>query len=311
MTQSGKEVVESALYLEVGTWGNASDAAYKIGNNAVTLNIRNSDYFDELAGTTKKDDAGNSNAVVSLAVRDGAGKAKLIDTDSTGNTYTGQLNNYKNGNTRYYYNLDSYRKNNPTLNLDSVTSPEDLVLWSVAQYAAVNIRGYFRQGDRTDVTITGSIDLTGYSYYPVTPIGAVNLGTNQTTTSLNFDYDGMTWKEYEDFKKGKKLMDAKGRVHNEQLSSYLYSVDESIVNLAKKDSYSSDKNIKESREEQKQLVSKENNIAKRLNNLNQTIETDSAKLLEKVESKDNNNKNEEFKTYSSWEEAMDDFNENF
>ena len=29
-------------------------------------------------------------------------------------------------------------------------------------------------------------------------------------------------------------MDAKGRVHNEQLSSYLYSVDESIVNLAKK-----------------------------------------------------------------------------
>lgn len=195
VTQSGKEVVESALYLEVGTWGNASDAAYKIGNNAVTLNIRNSDYFDELAGTTKKDDAGNSNAVVSLAVRDGAGKAKLIDTDSTGNTYTGQLNNYKNGNTRYYYNLDSYRKNNPTLNLDSVTSPEDLVLWSVAQYAAVNIRGYFRQGDRTDVTITGSIDLTGYSYYPVTPIGAVNLGTNQTTTSLNFDYDGMNTKE--------------------------------------------------------------------------------------------------------------------
>lgn len=59
------------------------------------------------------------------------------------------------------------------------------------------------------------------------------------------------------------------------------------------------------------MVSKENNIAKRLNNLNQTIETDSAKLLEKVESKDNNNKNEEFKTYSSWEEAMDDFNENF
>ena len=194
VTQSGEEVVESALYLEVGTWGNASDAAYKIGNDAVTLNI-NSDYFDELVGTTKKDDAGNSNAVVSLAVRDGAGKAKLIDTDSTGNTYTGQLNNYKNGNTRYYYNLDSYRKNNPTLNLDSVTSPEDLVLWSVAQYAAVNIRGYFRQGDRTDVTITGSIDLTGYSYYPVTPIGAVNLGTNQTTTSLNFDYDGMNTKE--------------------------------------------------------------------------------------------------------------------
>lgn len=194
ITNSGG--VESALYLEVGTWGEAADAAYKIGSDAVTLDIGNSDYFDELVGTTKKDDAGNSNAVVSLAVRAGDGTAELIDTEGTGkNTYTGQLDNYKNGNTRYYYNLDSYRKNNPELNVDSVQSPENMVLWSVAQYAAVNIRGYFRQGDRTDVTITGSIDLTGYSYYPVTPIGAVNLGTNQATTSLNFDYDGMNTKE--------------------------------------------------------------------------------------------------------------------
>lgn len=201
------ENVESALYLEAGTWGDASDAAYKIGSDAVTLDIGNSDYFDELVGTTKKDDAGNSNAVVSLAVRDGNGTAKLIDTEGTGkNTYTRQLGNYKNGNTRYYYNLDSYRKNNPTLNLDSVTSPEDMVLWSAAQYAAVNIRGYFRQGDRTDVTITGPIDLKGYSYYPVTPLGAVNLGTNQTPTSLNFDYDGMNAQETKS--KNKPLSDS-------------------------------------------------------------------------------------------------------
>lgn len=207
VTQSGNEVVESALYLEAGTWGNASDAAYKIDSGAVELNIGNSDYFDELVGTTKKDDAGNSNAVVSLAVRDGNGTAKLIDTEGTGkNTYTRQLGNYKNGNTRYYYNLDSYRKNNPTLNLDSVTSPGDMVLWSVAQYAAVNIRGYFRQGDRTDVTITNSIDLKGYSYYPVTPLGAVNLGTNQTPTSLKFDYDGMNAQETKS--KNKPLSDS-------------------------------------------------------------------------------------------------------
>lgn len=196
VTKIGEEVVESALYLEAGTWGNASDAAYKIESGAVELNIGNSDYFDELVGTTKKDDAGHSNAVVSLAVRDGNGIAERIDTEGTGNTYTGQLGNYKNGNTRYYYNLDSYRKNNPTLNVDSVTSPENMVLWSAAQYAAVNIRGYFRQGERTDVTITGSINLTGYSYYPVTPLGAVNLGSNQAaTTSVTFDYDGMNVKE--------------------------------------------------------------------------------------------------------------------
>ncbi len=197
VTQSGNEVVESALYLEAGTWGNASDAAYQIGSGAVTLNIGNSAYFDELVGTTKKDDAGNSNAVVSLAVCDGNGAAECIDIEGTKNTYTGQLSsNYKNGNTRYYYNLDSYRKNNPTLNVDSVTSPENMVLWSAAQYAAVNIRGYFRRGEGTDVIITGSIDLKGYSYYPVTPLGAVNLGSNQAaTTSVTFDYDGMNAKE--------------------------------------------------------------------------------------------------------------------
>lgn len=196
VTQSGNEVVESALYLEAGTWGNASDAAYQIDSGAVTLSIGDSGYFDELVGTTKKNDAGNSNAVVSLAVRNGNGTAERIDTEGTGNTYTGQLGNYKNENTRYYYNLDSYRKNNPTLNVDSVTSPENMVLWSVAQYAAVNIRGCFRQGERTDVTITGSINLTGYSYYPVTPLGAVNLGSNQAEmTRVTLDYDGMNEKE--------------------------------------------------------------------------------------------------------------------
>ena len=194
-----KKTVESALYLETGTWGEAADAAYKINSGAVTLNIQNLQYFDELVGVTKFNDAGNSNAVVSLAVRESDGKAAKIDTDENLNTYTGQINtaNYKNGQTRYYYNLDSYRKDNSDLNLDSVSTPENLVLWSVAQYAAPNIRGRFRHGEKTDVTITGKIDLKGYSYYPVTPIGAVNLGTNQgnTTTSLNFDYDGMNEKE--------------------------------------------------------------------------------------------------------------------
>ena len=206
--QNENEVVESALYLEAGTWGNASNAAYKINSGAVTLDIGNSEYFDELVGTTKKDDAGNSNAVVSLAVCDENGTAKLIDTEGTGkNTYTGQLGNYKNGNTRYYYNLDSYRKNNPELNMDSVQSPENLVLWSVAQYAAPNIRECFRKGKNTDVTITGKIDLTGYSYYPVTPIGAVNLGNNQgISTSLNFDYDGMNAQETKS--KNKPLSDS-------------------------------------------------------------------------------------------------------
>ena len=186
-----KEVVDSALYLEVGTWGNASDAAYQIAREAVTLDISSSEYFDELVGITKDSDFGKTNAVVSLAVRDGNGNAVCFDTGNTATTYTGQIKNYQNGHTRYYYNLDSYRKNNSDLNLDSVSTAEKLVLWSAAQYAAPNIRGCFRKGERTDVTISGNIDLTGYSYYPVTPIGAVNLGTGTADTGLTFDYEGL------------------------------------------------------------------------------------------------------------------------
>ena len=185
-----KDVVDSALYLEVGTWGSASDAAYQIDSNAVTLNISNSEYFDELVGITKDSDFGNTNAVVSLAVRDSNGDAVRIDTNTI-TTYKGQIQNYKNGQTRYYYNLDSYRKKNSDLNLDSVSTAENLVLWSAAQYAAPNIRGCFRKGDRTDVTISDNINLTGYSYYPVTPIGAVNLGTGIVDTGLTFDYEGI------------------------------------------------------------------------------------------------------------------------
>ena len=87
-TNTDQTRTTTALYLEVGTWGSAADSAYKINEGAVALNISNSEYFDELAGITRFDDAGNSNAVVSLAVRDSSGNAALIDKDSTKQIHT-------------------------------------------------------------------------------------------------------------------------------------------------------------------------------------------------------------------------------
>lgn len=202
-TNADQTKTTSALYLEVGTWGSAADSAYKINEGAVALNIGNSEYFDELAGITRFDDAGNSNAVVSLAVRDSSEKAALIDKDSTTtNTYTGQIEkeNYKNTKTRYYYNLDSYRKDKYTTNLKNITSEPDLVLWSAAQYAAENIRTWFREKitstpDNPFVTsISGNLNLDGYSYYPVTPLTSVHIGSESNTgsdTNLTFAYDAM------------------------------------------------------------------------------------------------------------------------
>ena len=202
-TNADQTKTTSALYLEVGTWGSAADSAYKINEGAVALNIGNSEYFDELAGITRFDDAGNSNAVVSLAVRGSSGNAALIDKDSkTTNTYTGQIDkkNYKNTKTRYYYNLDSYRKDKYTTDLKNITSEPDLVLWSAAQYAAENIRTWFREKitstpDNPFVTsISGNLNLDGYSYYPVTPLTPVHIGSESNTgsdTNLTFAYDVM------------------------------------------------------------------------------------------------------------------------
>ena len=200
-TNTDQTKTTTALYLEVGTWGSATDSAYRIDEGAVALNIDNSNYFDELAGITRFDDAGNSNAVVSLAVRDSSGKATLIDKDSTTtNTYTGQIENYRNTKTRYYYNLDSYRKDKYTTDLKNITSEPDLVLWSAAQYAAENIRTCFRKKitstpDNIFVTsISGNLNLDGYSYYPVTPLTSVHIGSESNTgsdTNLTFAYDAM------------------------------------------------------------------------------------------------------------------------
>lgn len=202
-TNTDQTKTTSALYLEVGTWGSAVDSAYKINDNAVVLKIGDSKYFDELAGITRFDDAGNSNAVVSLAVRDSSEKAALIDKDSTTtNTYTGQIEkeNYKNTKTRYYYNLDSYRKDKYTTNLKNITSEPDLVLWSAAQYAAENIRTWFREKITSTpdnpfaTSISGNLNLDGYSYYPVTPLTPVHIGSESNTgsdTNLTFAYDAM------------------------------------------------------------------------------------------------------------------------
>ena len=200
ITESNKTT--NALYLEVGTWGNVTDAAYKIEENAVTLTLGGNlatteNYFDELVGTTIYDNKGNDNAVVSLAVRDTEGNATGIDNTAC-NTYRGQIGNFKNSKTRYFYNLDSYRgkdeNGNTAVDATNLTTPEQVLSWSVSQYAASNIRDYFcKAGNKAK--ITGEIDLTGYSYYPVSPLAEVTVGDGNTPTTLTFAYGEMNGKE--------------------------------------------------------------------------------------------------------------------
>ena len=221
-TQNNNEFTK-AMYLEVGTWGTVTGAAYRIDTDSVKLEIGDSDYFDELVGITEDDDTGSTNAVVSLAVRNSSRSAVCIDKPEN-NTYKGQIKNYKNTHARYYYNLDSYRKKNTDLSSDSISIPEKLVLWSVSQYAAENIRTYFRKSPTNTTTITGDIDLTGYSYYPVTPLCEVKVGDGSSDTVLTFGYESMNA-----FENDNKLLSDPEHQHHLMQHGLLFNVVQNVT----------------------------------------------------------------------------------
>lgn len=151
--------------------------AYQIGG---TVNfagpVANADYFDEIVGNTISS-VTNQNGVVSIATTNHA----LIDQDGVCNTYKKQLSSdYNNRNTRYYYNLDNYEKSE-----GDIISANELLMWSVGVYAADNIYNNFITGGKSDaVTIKGTnLNLSGYSYYPVTPEGTVTIDNADITFS--------------------------------------------------------------------------------------------------------------------------------
>ena len=135
---------------------------------------------------------------------------------------------------------------------------------------------------------------------------------NQQITG-NADYAGMTYKEYEDFRKAKGSMDAHGKVYNEQLSANLYVINESIVSSSKKDNYSDETKMRKNREEQKQLTSKENNIKQRFVSTDDGISQENkSKNRSIANSEDVSTKNNEnYEDYDSFQDAIEAFNDEF
>ena len=171
------------LYLEV-----AHDA-YKIDPKGVTVTITGGNsYFDELVGRSIYDASSGRNGIVSIATEN----ATLIDQNGC-NTYQNQLaQNWENPCTRYYYNLDTILTK-VTDNDGIINSPEEMVLWSAYNEcrnctkggaiggAKASIPGFFQKGNRSK--ITGTIDLSGYSFYPV-----VFEGTSIQDANITFQF---------------------------------------------------------------------------------------------------------------------------
>ena len=159
-----------ALYLQMN-----SKAAYQI-DPSVSVTLNSGNYFDELVGISM---GTYGNGVVSIATEN---HEKL--NRSNCNTYQKQLkNDYQNPHTRYYYNLDQFQKAE-----GDITSGEELIMWTLGQYAEWNIKDYFRVEDKATYQevrkVTGTIDLTGLSYYPIDYVGKINI----TDAAITFDY---------------------------------------------------------------------------------------------------------------------------
>lgn len=127
----------------------------------------------------------------------------------------------------------------------------------------------------------------------------------------NADYMGLTMKQYEDYYNARKKMNAEGKIHNEELFAFNYAVNTTIIRDSKKETYSNQKKIRSAREFEKQAVSSEGKMSTRL----ETKSPDAIKQKKKIQDiniKTNDSTNtssdtdnsEEYKTFSSFEEAL-------
>ena len=176
-----------ALYLVMDTnWS----TAYTL--NGITI-AETPDVYDEIvAYTAANGDIMNNDAgIISLRT---TGNAVVMEENDIRNTYENRIEKFKektNPNSRYYYNLDSMTADST----EDVSSPAELLLWSVGKYCAENIRGYLTSIPTSD-TITGALDMKGYSYYPVTVSNSntdVNLN-NATITFYNKEIEALEQK---------------------------------------------------------------------------------------------------------------------
>lgn len=170
---------DGALYLRTtADW----DDSYKLDAN-LDLQCGSKAVFDEfvayIAASKEKIANNDENGIVSIATKDRNG---VKEENTTCKTYKNRTNLGKshkiNANSRYYYDLDNYTEtaSTNTNNTGKIDTPEELVLWSCAVYANSNIKKYFytfNNQEITDInnisnpTISGTLDMEKYSYYPI------------------------------------------------------------------------------------------------------------------------------------------------
>lgn len=179
------------LYLEDRAYW---ETAYRVPIGEGSIVAPGVTSFDEWVGSGVKPNKGSKlmdadwNTVVSLHTQND----KLnMDGDAThDNSYRNRSTfgqrHKTNGNTRYFYNLDrAYDMCKGGFSGGQINTADKLLLWSAFCYAPAGIRSTIVPDGTTgldgSITITGTIDLAGYSYYPTQPIGNVTVNNAAIT----------------------------------------------------------------------------------------------------------------------------------
>ena len=146
--------------------------------------------FDELcafSSTGASTIMSNGQGIVSVSSSGGLKMEATAEDSLTYKPRTGQ-GKTENPNTRYYYNLDTIDKDNTVTSSDP---QKQLMRWGLNQYAASNIKSFFpdpfTSNGVTNIT-SADYDMTGYSWYPVTPNNAVTVAG--TFKFYNKEYEG-------------------------------------------------------------------------------------------------------------------------
>lgn len=158
--------MDVALYLEIGP-----DAVSIPQASNVQVTLKGGDYFDDLVGTSINSVYPNKNGVVSIATDSAHTGVDASGLNTWKNHCTVNENTtYTNANTRYYYNIDAIK--DPNEENETINTAEELMRWSLYHYAASNICACFAKS--VSDKITGTIDLRGYSYYPISCYASID-----------------------------------------------------------------------------------------------------------------------------------------
>lgn len=164
---------------------------YEISSNTKINISKKYLYFDEIARCSiyaSNSPVCNRQAVISIpAVTDKNERLLYMDGEHC-NTYQNQTKN--NGETwkdnpcaRYYYNLDVYKNGNAS------TGGAKATVWSARLFAASNIKNYICDKD-PGFPKDETIDLRGYSYYPVDMDSKdTTISSNSTITFYNKEFN--------------------------------------------------------------------------------------------------------------------------